>query len=387
MTRNAILLLSALATLCSCDRIQQMISGGDEEAEGDPIALEFEIDSSQNPSVVKVKTEPGVRVSLSHDGSRLDTIGPDKTVTADADGVAEFTVKSWSSVELKASAYLDGRKGRAEAELEVRKTPQLSIKSHGKMGPKGTNLFLGCEGEATAEGHRPAKLCSGHGHKVRMSTAGGLPPLQFDISSNPAVKSVSIPGATVTKEGESFVASVDLRKVGGTITVEDRTLSLPLQFELPDGASGKGTLTFDASIGHGIMEQAASGGVVFADEPAPSGPPDAAVLLWKGFGVRGKAKTLADVDLVVVADRKTVTKQKCRYTGQKIVERVAHNLTLTVHDRRKGTKVASKTFYGKAPERCPSTVLSTGSNVLHGDYDSKAAEDWLEATLATKLKS
>ncbi|NUP13389.1 MAG: hypothetical protein HOW73_45705 [Polyangiaceae bacterium] len=149
---------------------------------------------------------------------------------------------------------------------------------------------------------------------------------------------------------------------------------IPISVEAPYYGAVSTSLEADLTVAGpiaAIITGAAKGPVLFESEPSDATPPDAALVLWQDeyYSVfrTEKAKVLADVDWVATLEWvDTGKKRPCGgYSSNggpatRTLDFEVYDVRVDVFDRRKGTKVASKTF--AAEPGCPSVL-----NLEHGE--------------------
>ncbi|MCA9672696.1 MAG: hypothetical protein KC503_44180 [Myxococcales bacterium] len=179
--------------------------------------------------------------------------------------------------------------------------------------------------------------------------------------------------------------------LGAESLAATRALALPLELSFPGGAKLAATIPAKLTGARkwlwSWLYEATFKGLAVPGEQPHSGQARGVYATYTSsasLGFYGKAKTLAEVDLVAVRRSRTSSKSCGRYRGRSgrtkryYVKRETY--TFKVHDRRTGRVVKQRSFSASFP-KCPRSIKSSWSADVNTPEHGKVTA-WLESLVA-----
>lgn len=213
------------------------------------------------------------------------------------------------------------------------------------------------------------------------------------VSDDPTGLAVVAPEGGSVTVGSASGASPDvtedvLRLADPTAlwTSDDATVPLPVRFTFEDGTVLAETLPLGGRAAQRLIEArlraAGEGPVAVPDEGTGSAM---LAFLPSGTALYGAASTVGDIGRVALATT-TVARTSCgAYSGPSGTRRLyveRHHAVLTIHDRRTGRRITSRTFQA-ARVACPRNVTAPpGTDDIVAEVSTVPEEDlraWLAA--------
>lgn len=371
-------------------------SGGD-AATRKPIAVTYAAEQVGRELHVTLTTEPDIRLFTSvQRGSVSWTKAGGTEAWADKEGKAELVIRdAYGANALSVTAANAATLGEATRTTSHRF--ELSIAE-----PVPVVITVDDAGPATGELAR--EDCEGSLEEVpgldapRVSLCTGAVALREDFSIGLVVKAAA--GRTLTIGDHVFpfadgqaIARIELEPYMaalplGELTQHTEVFVFPVTLELT-GGKRTGNLRLGRAAVAAFLARVAGGPARFAGEPPGPGGKASALVVEADSGAWiavGADVPLAQLDLVALLQAKQRKGGPCHYVAtdgsgeRKTLERVARDVTATVHDRRTGAVIGKRTFAPRMPP-CDEWVSATDTGGF-AQIDDQVITDWVATFVA-----